>query len=94
MLNKHPIIDYPDASISSCVINSKEKKLKFFRNDKRPLWYFYNKNSIIATSTKDIFKRLNIHNPYKCESCLEYQVDFENIEIKKNKIKSSMKDMQ
>tara|TARA_R110000824_G_scaffold272414_3_gene460945 strand:- start:150 stop:806 length:657 start_codon:yes stop_codon:yes gene_type:complete len=95
LLNKHPLIEYPDASISTCVLNKENKTLKYFRNDKRPLWYYQNETSIIAISTKNIFERLDIQGSKKCESCLEYEIDLnKKINIKKNKITKSIKDLQ
>ena len=94
LLNKHPLKDYPNASISTCVIDNKEKKLKFFRNDKRPLWYYKSEECIIATSTKDIFERLQYHNTKKCISCNEYEIPFEKLNVKEKIITESIRDLQ
>jgi hypothetical protein len=40
----------------------KEKRLRFYRNGKRPIYFTSTKNSIIITSTADIALRAGIEN--------------------------------
>jgi len=95
LLKKHPLIEYPKASISSCVINKNNNTLQYFRNDKRPLWYKDSDDILLAISTKNIFDRLNIKDPKKCISCTEYKINYKNnITVNQNQISQSTRDLQ
>lgn len=50
---------WPDSSISACKL-TKDKGLLFFRNGKRPLYFYSDEKKVIILSTKDIFKRVGL----------------------------------
>ena len=93
-INKHPINQYPEASIASIIIDLRNKPiLHFFRNEKRPLYYYKQNKDIFIASTKDILKRANITNEsIKTYACLDYSVNQEN--FKSEEIRKSKKDLQ
>ncbi len=57
-----PLERWQDASLSVCVL-SVDRKLKVFRNGKRPNYLTFIPNGVIITSTKDIPKRAGIELP-------------------------------
>ena len=60
--NKSPLIEFPDASMAVVELY-KEKKLRFYRNGKRPIYFTSLTNGGIITSTKDIAVRAGLHDP-------------------------------
>lgn len=56
---KHPLVEFPEASIAACVLN-KGGDLTFFRNGKRPLWYAEYQEGVIVASTRDILERSGV----------------------------------
>jgi glutamine phosphoribosylpyrophosphate amidotransferase len=93
-INKHPINEYPEASIASIVIDLRNKpSFNFFRNEKRPLYYYKNENDIFIASTKDILKRANITlEPIKTNACFNYSIIGNKLESKE--IRKTNKDLQ
>jgi hypothetical protein len=43
----------------------KEKKLRFYRNGKRPIYFTSLRNGVIITSTKDIAKRSDLFESHE-----------------------------
>ena len=85
--NKHPINDYPNSSIASIILQ-KDGMIHFFRNEKRPLYFYQDKELFIISSTKNILLRSGFDNPVKTEACLNYMIDKQNVytkEIRKYK---------
>ena len=60
--NKSPLEEFPDSSMAVIELY-KEKKLRFYRNGKRPIYFTSLRNGGIITSTKDIAKRADLHDP-------------------------------
>jgi len=60
--NKSPLEEFPDSSMAVIELY-KEKKLRFYRNGKRPIYFTSLPNGGIITSTKDIAKRADLHDP-------------------------------
>lgn len=52
----NPLRTWEDSSLSVCELYS-DKVLKFYSNDKRPLWFTKTEESVIVVSTLDIGKR-------------------------------------
>jgi glutamine phosphoribosylpyrophosphate amidotransferase len=59
---KSPLIEFPDASMAVIELYA-EKKLRFYRNGKRPIYFTSMKNGGIITSTKDIALRADLKEP-------------------------------
>lgn len=59
--NKSPLAEFTDASMAVIELY-KEKKLRFYRNGKRPIYFTSLTNGGIITSTKDIAVRSNLNN--------------------------------
>jgi glutamine phosphoribosylpyrophosphate amidotransferase len=57
-----PLEEFPDASMAVCELTT-DKKLKFYRNGKRPLYATQTTDGLILTSTRDIPKRAGIETP-------------------------------
>ena len=57
--NKSPLIEFANASMAVIELY-KEKKLRFYRNGKRPIYFTSLPNGGIITSTKDIAARANL----------------------------------
>ena len=60
--NKSPLEEFPDSSMAVIELY-KEKKLRFYRNGKRPIYFTSLKNGAIITSTKDIALRADLVDP-------------------------------
>ena len=60
-VGKSPLEEYPDSSMAVVELHP-EKKLRFYRNGKRPIYFTSTMNSIIITSTADIALRAGIEN--------------------------------
>lgn len=58
---KDPLTTWKDSSLSVCELYS-DKVLKFYSNDKRPLWFTKTEKSVIVVSTLDIGKRSGLDN--------------------------------
>ena len=56
---KSPLVEFADASMAVVELY-KEKKLRFYRNGKRPIYFTSLKNGGIITSTKDIAVRAKL----------------------------------
>lgn len=54
--NKNPFIEFGEPSIASCELH-RDKKLRFYRNGKRPLYYIEGDEFLIVSSTKDSLDR-------------------------------------
>jgi len=58
---KSPLVEFANASMAVVELY-KEKKLRFYRNGKRPIYFTSLNNGGIITSTKDIAARANLSN--------------------------------
>ena len=56
---KSPLVEFADASMAVIELY-KEKRLRFYRNGKRPIYFTSILNGVIITSTKDIATRANL----------------------------------
>lgn len=59
---KSPLEEFKDSSMAVVELY-KEKKLRFYRNGKRPIYFTSLSNGIIITSTKDIAMRADLSKP-------------------------------
>lgn len=59
--NKSPLEEFPDSSMAVIELY-KEKKLRFYRNGKRPIYFTSLLNGGIITSTKDIASRAGLND--------------------------------
>ena len=73
--NVSPLQRWKDASLSVCVLSA-DKKLKVFRNGKRPNYLTLIPNGVIITSTEDISKRADIKFP-TVETSLNTYITFD-----------------
>ena len=68
----HPLSFYPEASIAACVLDG--SSLAFFRNGKRPLWYWESGEYVVAVSARNILRRVvEGSQPQKCDPYVEYR---------------------
>lgn len=58
----NPFVYFPKSSIGCCVLYN--DKIYFFRNGKRPLYYYLSKKYFFVASTKDIFLRSGLKEKY------------------------------
>ena len=68
---KSPLVEFADASMAVVELY-KEKKLRFYRNGKRPIYFTSLKNGVIITSTKDIANRADLLKP--CEIAMNQYI--------------------
>ena len=61
-VKKSPLVEFADASMAVIELY-KEKKLRFYRNGKRPIYFTSMKNGGIITSTRDIALRSDLKEP-------------------------------
>ena len=61
-VKKSPLVEFADASMAVIELY-KEKKLRFYCNGKRPIYFTSLRNGGIITSTKDIAVRADLHDP-------------------------------
>ncbi len=62
--NKSPLEEFPNSSMAVIELY-KEKKLRFYRNGKRPIYFTSLRNGVIITSTKDIAKRSDLFESHE-----------------------------
>jgi glutamine phosphoribosylpyrophosphate amidotransferase len=63
---KSPLVEFADASMAVIELYA-EKKLRFYRNGKRPIYFTPMKNGSIITSTKDIATRAGLNDSIECD---------------------------
>jgi glutamine phosphoribosylpyrophosphate amidotransferase len=63
---KSPLVEFSDASMAVIELH-KQKKLRFYRNGKRPIYFTSLPNGGIITSTKDIAIRANLNDPVEID---------------------------
>lgn len=88
--NKSPLEEFPNSSMAVVELY-REKKLRFYRNGKRPIYFTSLKNGGIITSTKDIAVRADLigsieigMNQYVTIAKNVFRKDFIQIEGAKN----------
>lgn len=64
--NKSPLVEFSNSSMAVVELY-KEKKLRFYRNGKRPIYFTSLPNGGIITSTKDIAIRANLNDPVEID---------------------------
>jgi predicted glutamine amidotransferase len=62
LYSKDPLREYSNMSMGVCEL-SLDKKVRFYRNGKRPIYFTLFDNGCIITSTKDIAKRAGLDMP-------------------------------
>jgi glutamine phosphoribosylpyrophosphate amidotransferase len=70
----NPLQHFDPASMAVCALYD-DKRIVAFRNAERPLYYAYDINHIIFTSTEDIAKRSNLTNIQKTSMITMYTVE-------------------
>lgn len=95
--NKEPLIAWPDASMAVCELY-RDKKLRFYRNAKRPLNMAIFHNGVVVASTKDIIERAKtgkeIILSLDCEMNTIYSIDSERFKLDQELISTNKKDLQ
>lgn len=71
---KNPLTFFHPASMSVCALYD-DKRIFAFRNEERPLYYAYDINHVIFTSTYDIAKRSNLTNIQKTSMLTVYELN-------------------
>lgn len=87
-----PLSEFNHMSMGVCKL-TKDKKLQFFRNGKRPVYLSSVKNGYIITSTADIVLRAGLKNAQLISMNHYYTVD-ENLILQKSKIEMYADDLQ
>lgn len=62
LYSEDPLREFPHMSMGVCELYA-DKKLRFYRNGKRPIYYTLINNGCIVTSTKDIAHRSGLDSP-------------------------------
>jgi|688.fasta_scaffold00051_27 glutamine phosphoribosylpyrophosphate amidotransferase len=94
---KEPLSAWPDTSMAVCELYS-DKKIRFYRNAKRPLTMAVFNNGVIVSSTKDILKRANtVEEDFitlDCDMNVIYTIDSQRFQISNELISTNRKDLQ
>lgn len=90
--NKSPLEEFPNSSMAVIELY-KEKKLRFYRNGKRPIYFTSLRNGGIITSTKDIAMRADLVDPVEIPMN-QYTTIAKNVFQKEFVIIESAKDLQ
>jgi predicted glutamine amidotransferase len=72
--SKDPLREYSNMSMGVCEL-SLDKKVRFYRNGKRPIYFTLFDNGCIITSTKDIAKRAGLDIPVEVPMNMYMTVD-------------------
>ena len=72
--SKDPLREYSNMSMGVCEL-SLDKKVRFYRNGKRPIYFTLFDNGCIITSTKDIAKRAGLDMPVEVPMNMYMTVD-------------------
>ena len=64
--NKSPLVEFANSSMAVVELH-KEKKIRFYRNGTRPIYFTSLPNGVIITSTKDIALRAGLKDPQEVE---------------------------
>jgi glutamate synthase domain-containing protein 1 len=72
--SKDPLREYSNMSMGVCEL-SLDKKVRFYRNGKRPIYFTLFNNGCIITSTKDIAKRAGLDMPVEVPMNMYMTVD-------------------
>ena len=74
LYSKDPLREYSNMSMGVCEL-SLDKKVRFYRNGKRPIYFTLFDNGCIITSTKDIAKRAGLDMPVEVPMNMYMTVD-------------------
>lgn len=85
---KSPLIEFANSSMAVVELH-KSKKIRFYRNGKRPIYYTSIPNGVIITSTKDIAFRAGLNNSSKVD-INEYKVYDGNMQHEKINVPRSI----
>jgi glutamine phosphoribosylpyrophosphate amidotransferase len=95
--NKEPLTAWPDASMAVCELH-RNKKVRFYRNAKRPLSMAVFYNGIVVASTRDIIERAKTGREaaitLDCKMNTVYTIDSENFKLEEELISTNKKDLQ
>jgi glutamine phosphoribosylpyrophosphate amidotransferase len=89
---RSPLDDFPNSSMAVVELYD-DKKIRFYRNGKRPIYYSKLSNGYVITSTKDIALRSDLTET-KAVSMNTYHTVTDNLKILKEKVVSSFPDLQ
>ena len=87
----HPLIKFHPASMAVCTIDN-EKVITAFRNEERPLYYYFDSRMTIFASTADILKRSGLNSVNKTEMYKIYTIV--DIDLISADIPNNAKDLQ
>lgn len=91
-VGKSPLEEYPDSSMAVVELHL-EKKLRFYRNGKRPIYFTSTMNSIIITSTADIALRAGIENASQVPMNTYVTVESDML-LSMHRVETGRKDLQ
>ena len=90
----NPLQHFDPASMAVCSVYN-DKRIVAFRNEARPLYYSYDNNYVIFTSTEDIAKRSHLTNTHKCSMLTLYNVEHMQMSANHSLLAASdIKDLQ
>lgn len=87
-----PLVEFSHMSMGVCKL-SKDNRLSFFRNGKRPVYLSKLKNGYVVTSTADIAARSGITNSSIIPMNYYFEIN-KNVEIEKRRVVNSDRDLQ
>jgi asparagine synthetase B (glutamine-hydrolysing) len=89
---KSPLEEFPDSSIAAVELHL-DKKIRFYRNGKRPIYFTQTQNGYIITSTADITKRAGIEGSFQLEMN-QYMTVQDDMTVTIKKVASNKVDLQ
>lgn len=89
---KSPLEEFPDSSIAAVELHL-DKKIRFYRNGKRPIYFTQTQNGYIITSTADITKRAGIEGSFQLEMN-QYMTVQDDMTVSIKKVASNKVDLQ
>lgn len=90
--NKSPLIEWKNSSLAVCELYS-DRKIRFYRNGKRPLFYSELENGFIITSTNDVSKRAGLASSIQITYNMYHNAN-KNFHIVKTLENTNNKDLQ
>jgi glutamine phosphoribosylpyrophosphate amidotransferase len=92
----HPLKIEP-SSQACIVLDLRDKSMRWWRNEERPLYYAANSRRVVIGSTKDILLRSGAEYPVsiqRVDSCMEYALALDSFTIDARHIREPREDLQ
>jgi glutamine phosphoribosylpyrophosphate amidotransferase len=93
---RHPLSIQP-SSQACVVLDNRDSSIRFWRNEERPLYYFFDEHRLVVASTWDILLRSNAcygHSAMKCNPCVEYALSLDTFRLPASRIREPKEDLQ